>query len=69
MGIAVPFNGVFPKGEVGLNPANPELAVRSFRCQVRSGEDGLYAEPVEELDLRFVPRLVDLKYTLMRNKK
>jgi hypothetical protein len=68
MGIAVPFNGVFPKGEVGLNPANPELAVRSFRCQVRSGEDGLYAEPVEELNLRFVPRLVDLKYTLMRNK-
>lgn len=69
MGVAVPFNGVFPKGEVGINPANPELAVRSFRCQVSDGADGLYAEPVEELDLRFAPRLVDLKYTLMRNKK
>lgn len=68
MGVAIPFNGVFPKGEVGINPANPELAFRSFRCKIKSKDGFLFAEPAEELQIRLVPRLVDLKYTLMRNK-
>jgi hypothetical protein len=68
MGIVIPFNGVFPKGEIGINPANQELSFRSFRCKTHARDGFLFAEPVEELQLRFVPRLVDLKYTLMRNK-
>ncbi|MFA4954046.1 MAG: hypothetical protein WC641_01915 [Patescibacteria group bacterium] len=68
MGIIIPFNGVFPKGEIGINPANQELSFRTFRCNTRTKEGSLFAEPVEELQVRFVPRLVDLKYTLMRNK-
>lgn len=68
MGIVVPFNGVFPKGEVGINPANQELSFRTFRCKTRANGGFLFAEPVEELKVRFVPRLVDLKHTRMRNK-
>ncbi len=68
MGVVIPFNGVFPKGEVGINPANSELSLRAFNCQINSKEGFLYAEPIEELKIRLIPRLVDLKYTLMRNK-
>lgn len=68
MGVAVPFNGVFPKGEVGINPANQDLSFRAFRCETRAKDGFLFAEPAEELQVRLMPRLVDLKYTLMRNK-
>lgn len=68
MGIIVPFNGVFPKAEIGINPANQELSFRAFRCRNYKKDGFLFAEPIEELQLHFVPKLVELKHTLMRNK-
>ena len=67
-GIATPFNGAFPKDEVGINPANPDLSINVYRCETRARDGDTYATPVERLDVRLVPRLVDLKHTLMRNK-
>jgi hypothetical protein len=68
MDITIPFNGVFPKGEAGINPANPDLNIRIFRCDVHEAKDGLIAIPAEEISARLVPRLVDPKFTLLRNK-
>ncbi|WP_031516519.1 hypothetical protein [Streptomyces sp. NRRL F-5123] len=66
MDIVVPFNGTFPKGEVGINPAYPDLQYRVWRAE-RDGAG--YLHPAEELNLTIAPRLVDIKYTLMRNNK
>ena len=67
-GIATPFNGAFPKDEIGINPADPDLSVNVFRCGMRERNGDILATPVEKLDVRLLPRLVDLKYTLLRNK-
>lgn len=66
MDIVVPFNGTFPKGEVGINPAYPDLRYRVWRAEQ---DDAGLLHPAEELALTIAPRLVDIKYTLMRNNK
>jgi hypothetical protein len=66
MDIAIPFNGTFPKGEVGINPAYPDLRYRVWRAE-RDAAGHLH--PAAELNLTIAPRLVDIKYTLMRNSK
>ncbi|WP_232778574.1 hypothetical protein [Carbonactinospora thermoautotrophica] len=66
MDIVTPFNGTIPKGEVGINPAYPNLDYRIFRAEL-TGPGVL--RPVEPLDLTIAPRLVDIKYTLMRNNR
>ncbi|MET7622285.1 hypothetical protein [Streptomyces sp. NPDC005408] len=62
-GIATPFNGFLPKGEIGVNPAFPGDEVAVWRAQ--ACEQGLL-HPVEQLDVTFVPRLADLGMTAMR---
>jgi hypothetical protein len=65
MDIITPFNGTMPKGEIGINPAYPDLDYTIWRAeQDEAGE----LRPVEELNLNIAPRLVDIKHTLMRNK-
>ncbi len=64
--VVLPFNATMPKGEVGINPAYPALEHVIFRAE--KVEDGL-VEPVEQLDLSIAPRLVDLRYALMRSPK
>ncbi len=66
LGVFTPFNGTIPKGEVGINPAYPELECNIWLAE----QDGnSYVRPVEKLNLAIAPRLVDIKYTLMRNNK
>lgn len=68
MGVAIPFNGVIPKGEVGINPAYASLRYKIYKSKARIGKDNCtYIEPGKQLDVSMVPRLVDLKYTFMRN--
>jgi hypothetical protein len=64
MDIVVPFNGTFPKGEVGINPAYPDLRYRIWRADQDSA--GLL-HPAAELPITIAPRLVDIKHTLMRS--
>ncbi|MFE9846561.1 hypothetical protein [Streptomyces goshikiensis] len=60
--IAVPFNGVLPKGEIGLNLAFPRARV--FVWVAETCERGLL-HPTEELNLLPVPRLADLRGTAL----
>lgn len=60
-GIPTPFNGVIPKGEIGLNLAWPAGA-RAWTAETcRRG----LLHPTEELALTFVPRLADLRGTAL----
>ena len=68
MDVAIPFNGIIPKGEVGINPAYPDLKYRVYDCTVTNINDSLYLNPTKELRINLVPKLVDLKFTFMRNK-
>jgi len=65
MDIVLPFNATMPKGEIGVNPAYPSL-----RTTVRRAEQtpGGFLAPAEQLDVVIAPRLIDLRYTLMRGR-
>lgn len=65
MDIVLPFNATMPKGEIGVNPAYPSLRTNVHRADVIS--DGRLV-PVEPLDVTIAPRLIDLRYTLMRGR-
>ncbi len=67
LGALALFNGVIPKGEMGPNPAFPNLKYKIYETSIESVGDDLYAEPGRELNVRISPRLVDLKYTFLRN--
>ncbi|MFD8379074.1 hypothetical protein ACFV2X_11130 [Streptomyces sp. NPDC059679] len=66
MDIVAPFNGTIPKGEIGINPAYPNLNYRVWRAEQ---DDTGHLHPDEQLSLTIAPRLVDIKYTLMRNNQ
>lgn len=69
MDVAIPFNGYCPKGEIGINPAWPDLEYNIFRADQNDDPSGeIYLEPKEELDVRIVPRLVNIKYSMMRSR-
>jgi hypothetical protein len=67
MGILSPFNGIIPKGESGINPAYPNLKYKIYEGNVTSNKEGTFIEPTNKLDISIAPRLIDLKYTFMRN--
>ncbi|MFK0194250.1 hypothetical protein [Kitasatospora sp. NPDC090308] len=64
--IPAPFNGTIPKGEIGINPAYPDLRYRVWRAEA---DEAGNLHPTEQLDLTVTPRLVDLRSTLMRNNQ
>lgn len=68
MNIAIPFNGVIPKGEIGINPGHANLKYKIYLGKITDREGFDYIEPTKQLDLKIIPRLVDLKFAFMRNK-
>jgi len=68
MNVVVPFNGVFPKGEVGINPAYPDLKYKVFKSKTVFRDNLMLLELIKELKIRIAPRLVDPKFTTLRNK-
>lgn len=67
--IAIPFNGIIPKGEIGINPALPDLNFEVYNTEVNQvSKDTIYLNPKKKLDLLYLPRLVDLKFITLRNK-
>jgi len=66
MHIVTPFNGVIPKGEIGINPAYPDLNYKIY--------EGIYIDRTDDLvigkmlDIQITPRLVNLKNTFMRTR-
>lgn len=69
MDIVTPFNGIIPKGEVGINPAFPDLKYKVYNSKILYKNNLCYLEPIKELSIKLVPKLVDLKFTFMRNKQ
>lgn len=65
MDVVIPFNGVIPKGEVGINPAYPDLKYKVYLGKVVSNSEFSYVEPVRPLKLDIVPRLVDQRFSRM----
>lgn len=62
-GIATPFNGFLPKGEIGINPAYPRATCGVWTAE--TCERGLL-HPVERVEAVPVARLADLSQTAMR---
>lgn len=65
--IQIPFNGVIPKGEVGINPSFPNFKIKTYIGKVISGSEFSFVEPLELLDIDIVPELVNTKFTVMRD--
>lgn len=65
MGIAVPFNGILPKGEIGINPAHTNLKYKVYRGRPQHMDNELYIQPAEELAVQILPRLIHPKYSFM----
>ncbi|MFI1727399.1 hypothetical protein [Streptomyces sp. NPDC020489] len=53
-GIPTPFNGILPKGEIGINPVYPRSAVRAWAAE-RDAQG--YLHPTEELTAILTPHL------------
>jgi len=66
MNVVVPFNGFIPKGEIGINPAYPELKYQIYLGVPNKCGDNLYIAQDKKLDIKIMPRLVSRKYTTMR---
>lgn len=68
MNIVIPFNGIIPKGEVGINPAHPYLNYETYSTKLIREDGKMYLDLKKRLDLEIVPKLVDPKFTSMRSK-
>lgn len=66
MDIAIPFNGYIPKGETGINPAYPNLRYKIYQAKYKRGNSHSWVEVEKELSVKLIPRLVDLKFSLLR---
>ncbi|UWE12848.1 hypothetical protein [Actinacidiphila bryophytorum] len=53
-GIPTPFNGLLPKGEIGINPVYPRSSVRVWTAE--EDHEG-YLHPAEEVMVAFTPHL------------
>lgn len=53
-GMPTPFNGILPKGEIGINPVYPRAAVRVWTAEQDSKG---YLHPAEEVTAVFMPHL------------
>jgi hypothetical protein len=53
-GIPTPFNGILPKGEIGINPVYPRASVRAWTAEQDSKG---YLHPAEEVTAVFTPHL------------
>ncbi|MFI9358606.1 hypothetical protein [Streptomyces lydicus] len=53
-GIPTPFNGILPKGEIGINPVYPRASVRVWAAAQDSKG---YLHPAEEITTVFTPHL------------
>lgn len=68
MDIAIPFNGIMPKGEVGINPAYTDLKYKVYTCKVKRNLKSTYLEPDKQVMIKIEPKLVNLKFAFMRSK-
>ncbi len=68
MDVTIPFNGIMPKGEVGINPAHPDIKYKTYIGEAEVKKGFTYVNLGKQIDVVIEPRLVALRYTTMRNK-
>lgn len=67
--VQIPFNGIIPKGEFGINPADPTKEINVYVADLEYVDDQQVNVLVRKrIDCAVIPRLVDLKHSFMRNK-
>ncbi|KKW48266.1 MAG: hypothetical protein UY99_C0007G0019 [Parcubacteria group bacterium GW2011_GWA1_59_11] len=66
--VALPYNAVLPKGEIGINPANPYMKYRVFTAKTWQENGNAYIEADRPISLAIEPRLAELGMLLMRKK-
>lgn len=64
--ILFPFNGIIPKGEVGINPAQNNLKYEIWLGSYDPHDNTI--KPEKLLDVDIPPRMVDFKNSFRRNK-
>lgn len=70
MGVVMPFNGIMPKGEIGINPAWPDLKYKIYLGREIKGpmKGEMYVEQDKEIQVKIVARLVDHRVSIMRSR-
>lgn len=68
MNIAIPFNGIIPKGEIGINPAYTDLKYKVYTCKIKKYPENTYLIPDKQITVNIEPKLVNLKFAFMRSK-
>ncbi len=63
--VIFPFNGILPKGEVGLNPLHSGVTHKIYLGKPRWIDNVLYVDKGEPLPLKIVPRLLNPKHAFM----
>lgn len=63
--LILPFNGLLPKGEVGINPAHSQLEYKIYDARPVYISDELYIEPTNALDIKIVPELINPSLAFM----
>ncbi|EKD70090.1 MAG: hypothetical protein ACD_46C00643G0002 [uncultured bacterium] len=67
--ILFPYNSIIPKGEIGINPAFPELEYKVYSTNVISESFGdVCVVKDKEINVKITPQLIEIKKLLMRKK-
>lgn len=66
--IALPYNAILPKGEIGINPANPYMKYSVFTTKSYQENGFTYLKKDREIPLVIEPRLAELNMLLMRKR-
>ena len=66
-GLLTVFNGTIPKGEMGPNPAHPDLKYSIYSGSLRTADGDYYIDKGMELEVDIARRLGDLKFSFMRD--
>jgi hypothetical protein len=63
--ILLPFNGIMPKGEIGINPASKKYKYRVYLAKPKRYNGELYFEKGDEIKLNIVPKMIHPRHALM----
>jgi hypothetical protein len=63
--ILLPFNGIMPKGEIGINPASRRYEYKVYLAKPKRYDGELYFEKGEEINLNIVPKMIHPRHAIM----
>ena len=66
--IALPYNAILPKGEIGINPANPYMKYSVYTAKSYQKDGLTYLTKDKKIQITIEPRLTELNMSSMRKK-